>query len=58
MTPKDIYEKKKRYAAERKLRNEEAAMEMGNRDVEGDILLAGAVVAMERIADALEKFST
>ena len=57
MTPKDIYDRKKRLAAERKLRNEEAAMCSSNRELDGEILIAGAVVALEKIADALVKIA-
>lgn len=53
MTPKEIYDRKKRLRAERKLRDEEAALMDDNRDLDGEILLSGAVVALERIADAL-----
>lgn len=55
MTAKEIYGKKKRLMAERKLRSEEAWMESSNKDLEGEVLLAAAVVAMERIAEALER---
>jgi hypothetical protein len=53
MSAKEIYDRKKRLRAERKLRNEEAALMDDNRDLEGEILLSAAVVALERIADAL-----
>jgi hypothetical protein len=54
MTPKEIYDRKKALAIERRLRDEEAAMCASNRDLEIEILLAGAVVALERIGGALE----
>lgn len=57
MSPKEIYDRKKRLAVERKMRDEEAAMMDSNRDLEMEILLSGAVVAMERIGDALEKLA-
>jgi hypothetical protein len=57
MTPKEIYDRKKRLATERKLRNEEAAMMESNKDLEAEILVAAAVVALERIGAALERIS-
>lgn len=57
MTPKEIYDRKKRLATERKMRDEEAALMTSNRDLEAEILMAGAVVALERIGDALEKLA-
>ena len=53
MDAKEIYDRKKRLKAERLLRNEEAAMMEDNRELEGEILVSAAVVALERIADAL-----
>jgi hypothetical protein len=57
MTPKEIYNRKKALANERKMRNEEAALMRGNHDLDGEILLAGAVVALEQIADALQRIA-
>jgi hypothetical protein len=57
MTPKEIYDRKRALAQERKLRDEEAAIMRSNHDLDGDILFAGAVVALERIADALQKIA-
>lgn len=53
MSAKEIYDRKKRLKAERLLRNEEAALMDDNHDLDGDILISAAVVALERIADAL-----
>lgn len=55
MTPKEIYDRKKRLATERKMRNEEAALMDDNKDLEAEILLAAVVVALEKIADALDR---
>lgn len=56
-TGKEIYEQRKRLAAERKLRDEEAAIMRSNDDEEGALLLAAGVMALEAIADALTKIA-
>ena len=57
MTPKEIYDRKKRLATERRMRDEEAALMESNRELDAEILFAAAVVALEQIASALSSIA-
>lgn len=57
MTAKEIYDRRKRLAAERKLRQEEReALRDIERD-EGEIIIASLAASLERIADAMERMA-